>query len=224
MEARLAQLLTEGTSPHPRWLIRIDGRSEEIYEHLFERVLVAADDSADAGNSDPAHFSAHERDNESAAPGKTTASTTGKRSASNKNSGSGDEGSKEARESGRSDDEEMRKENNENNSKKSVSFSNESSANGSEGSETGDTSAAGRKVSAREQRSRKRQAMIDEHGGNFGVLPPANGKRRPPQNNKSKAKRMRPESDEECVKIKLLTGTLYLYRGRHRRAEFVRRV
>lgn len=30
--------------------------------------------------------------------------------------------------------------------------------------------------------------------------------------------------NEECVKIKLLTGTLYLYRGRNRRAEFIRRV
>jgi hypothetical protein len=33
-----------------------------------------------------------------------------------------------------------------------------------------------------------------------------------------------PKEEEECVKIKFLTGTLYLYRGKRRRAEFVRRV
>ena len=30
--------------------------------------------------------------------------------------------------------------------------------------------------------------------------------------------------DEEVVKVKLNTGTLYLYKGLHRRAVFVRRV
>jgi hypothetical protein len=29
--------------------------------------------------------------------------------------------------------------------------------------------------------------------------------------------------DEEVVKVKLITGTLYLYKGLHRRAVFVRR-
>lgn len=65
-------------------------------------------------------------------------------------------------------------------------------------------------VSAREARSRRRQT--------------ADTKKR--KNNKNSvvtaAKRQRTE--EECVKVKLLTGTLLLYRGRNPRAEFVRRV
>ena len=32
------------------------------------------------------------------------------------------------------------------------------------------------------------------------------------------------KEEEECVKIKFLTGTLFLYRGKRRRAEFIRRV
>ncbi len=35
---------------------------------------------------------------------------------------------------------------------------------------------------------------------------------------------LQPKEQEECVKIKFLTGMLYLYRGKRRRAEFVRRV
>jgi hypothetical protein len=35
---------------------------------------------------------------------------------------------------------------------------------------------------------------------------------------------LHPKEPEECVKVKFLTGTLYLYRGKRRRAEFVRRV
>ena len=85
-----------------------------------------------------------------------------------------------------------------------------------------------RTVSAREQRSQRRQAMIDEFGTAL-VSPPSHpqsgsGKRK--NNGKtSKSKRPRHEEDGKCLKIKLLTGTLYLYRGpRNRRAEFVRRV
>uniref|UniRef100_A0A7S2HBW0 Uncharacterized protein n=1 Tax=Helicotheca tamesis TaxID=374047 RepID=A0A7S2HBW0_9STRA len=32
----------------------------------------------------------------------------------------------------------------------------------------------------------------------------------------------KPDKNQEVVKVKLLTGTLYLYRGEHRRAEFIR--
>ena len=78
------------------------------------------------------------------------------------------------------------------------------------------------------EKARLRQAMIDEFGTAL-VSPPSHpqsgsGKRK--NNGKtSKSKRPRHEEDGKCLKIKLLTGTLYLYRGpRNRRAEFVRRV
>ena len=86
-----------------------------------------------------------------------------------------------------------------------------------------------RKASAREQRSKRRQAMIDEFGADV-VSPPSHpqngsGKRKHAGNGKlTKSKRFRDDEHEKCLKVKLLTGTLYIYRGKHRRAEFVRRV
>jgi hypothetical protein len=41
---------------------------------------------------------------------------------------------------------------------------------------------------------------------------------------KQDSKRTKTDDGTEVVKVHLLTGTLYLYRGLHRRAEFVRRV
>ena len=89
------------------------------------------------------------------------------------------------------------------------------------------------KVSAREARSRRRQAAIDEFGVQLHQLgatgTTANGGKRKIGGNGGRANNKkqrggRDGGDQECLKIKLLTGTLYLYRGKHRRAEFVRRV
>jgi hypothetical protein len=113
--------------------------------------------------------------------------------------------------------------------KKSVAFSNESTSQvPSEGSSTPETEGGRtkKKVSAREQRSARRQAVVDEFG--TIVSPPSHpthGGKRKHNGKSSKSKRSRQDEDDaNCLKIKLLTGTLYLYRGRHRRAEFVRRV
>jgi hypothetical protein len=88
------------------------------------------------------------------------------------------------------------------------------------------------RMSAREARSRRRQAKIDEDApfttttatGGLGEEATHSAKRRlrPPPNHGKK--RQRQADDGEVVKVKLLTGTLYLYRGQHRRVEFVRRV
>jgi hypothetical protein len=120
--------------------------------------------------------------------------------------------------------------------KKSVQFDGNNNGGGSnDGSDDSsplDESYAGMsrkdRVSAREARSRRRQAKIDED-----AVPPGTeiiGDKRhlaleghiaPPSNKKLKHN----ESDDgEVVKVKLLTGTLYMYRGAQRRAEFVRRV
>ncbi len=119
--------------------------------------------------------------------------------------------------------------------KKSVQFEGNNGGGSNDGSDDSsplDESYAGMsrkdRVSAREARSRRRQAKIDED-----AVPPGTeivgGKRHltldghhaPPNNKKPKHN----ESDDgEVVKVKLLTGTLYLYRGAQRRAEFVRRV
>ena len=79
-------------------------------------------------------------------------------------------------------------------------------------------------VSAREARSRRRQSIIDDV--KVKVVP------RKPTKQMSKRKlagaaaqarkSKRQRYDKNCVAIKFLTGTLYLYRGPQRRAEFVR--
>lgn len=65
---------------------------------------------------------------------------------------------------------------------------------------------------SREERSKRRQAMIEQDKLNWSKPVMS----RPPK--KKKAQR-----DEEVVRVPMLTGTLLLYRGAHRRAEFVRK-
>lgn len=107
---------------------------------------------------------------------------------------------------------------------KTVSFTAEES--GSDSSLKDTTSAAAKakaaaRASAREQRSLRRQAHV---GPEIGILPPPPPvvKRSAPTlnlpNNNKKSRK-----EEEVVKVPMLTGTLFLYRGPVRRAEFVRR-
>ena len=77
-------------------------------------------------------------------------------------------------------------------------------------------------VSARERRSRRRQQKVDTEE----VLPLDNtrNKRSHLAGENAANKKMRNANDENVVVVKLLTGTLYLYKGPHRRAEFVRQI
>jgi hypothetical protein len=237
LQARLAQLLTEGTSPNPRWLIKFDGqpyKDEEVYEQTFGKLLIAADDEPESLPTEPVP---PRRQNSGKSVNSTSGSSTSINTEVDKKIAAtaktdeavvgqvlpakdGDDGSKDAG-SDKKD-------------KKSVTFSNENSPIGSDESSTQETGTEGGNVSARESRSLRRQTMIDESDGvlawtsGTGNLT-VGGKRRPPPGggngkNGSKAKRPRQEGDDSVVKVKLLTGTLYLYRGRNRRAEFIRRV
>lgn len=95
----------------------------------------------------------------------------------------------------------------------------------SESSPTATASDDSDAVSAREQRSRRRHEKVDTEE----VLPLHNtrtGKKRShvtPENSTGN-KKMRTANDKNVVVVKLLTGTLYLYKGPHRRAEFVRQI
>ena len=111
------------------------------------------------------------------------------------------------------------------NKKKSVTFS-ESSPVGSEGESSSGVpgESAERKralASAREQRSLRRQTKDDDDDGTTGAKRTRQG---PIKNSglPSNSKRAR-RTDDEVIKVPMLTGTLYLYRGLHRRAEFVRK-
>jgi len=74
-------------------------------------------------------------------------------------------------------------------------------------------------VSAREQRSRRRQAKVQHEPE---VVHNTRKRSHAPLSEDANNKKMR--NSEDAVVVKLLTGTLYLYKGAHRHAEFVRRV
>ena len=85
------------------------------------------------------------------------------------------------------------------------------------------------RVSARETRTRRRQAMMEDVTATEPYeqtisKPMASGKRKLTGAALLAHKNKRQRKDENCVTVKFLTGTLYLYRGPQRRAEFVRRV
>jgi hypothetical protein len=83
--------------------------------------------------------------------------------------------------------------------------------------------------SAREARSKRRQAIIDEvPAAPAPIVAPPTGKRKTGGSSSGskikKRQRQEPAKDEPVTKVKFLTGTLYIYRGQQRRVEFVRRV
>jgi hypothetical protein len=99
------------------------------------------------------------------------------------------------------------------------------------------------KVSDREQRSRRRQALGQEEAFQAietststtatATVTTANNNARakrplPPSkgaaSNNAKNKKGKTGGDGEVLKVKLLTGTLFLYRGVHRHVEFIPRV
>uniref|UniRef100_A0A7S2S868 Uncharacterized protein n=1 Tax=Eucampia antarctica TaxID=49252 RepID=A0A7S2S868_9STRA len=80
------------------------------------------------------------------------------------------------------------------------------------------------KVSARAQRSLRRQANIETVAAKVVPRSAAAIKRGRKQSPATSSKRGKPADDEEVVKIKLNTGTLYMYRGLNRRVMFVRRL
>lgn len=208
LEGRLAQFLSESTSPNPRWLVKFDGqpqKDEEMYERGFGKILVPADDEEDTADS-----------------GSGTAKRGSKPSSGGSGSGGSNKGSGMSSEEGENVDDTIKE--NEVALIKSSQIA-EGSNEGSDTSSNVESAGGGRssRVSAREARSKRRQAKIDEEVPTLAEIAVGVESRLPivPSNAK---KRQRGEAEGEVIKVKLLTGTLYLYRGRRRRAEFVRRV
>lgn len=221
LKARLAQLLTENAVyPNPRWLVKFDGqphnKGEEVYQHNFGKVLVAAEEAGSDNNQSDANSANKEPSSNE------EVTESGPKPEMEELEEQHEAGLNNAGPSGSSEEEDGAE--NDVAKKKSVSFSNESSPALSDQSSQGASDA--KKVSAREQRSRRRQAILEDEKAAPGSISNANaGKKRPlPKNVKNAAKKARADDNDECVKIKFLTGTLYLYRGRHRRAEFIRKI
>lgn len=117
--------------------------------------------------------------------------------------------------------------------KKSVSFSTQETSDSSVVSSNNNT----KKTSAREQRTARRNrgqpeiATSSEKDVVKAEKPPAPApapKKRPPPHTGGSgggksSKKAKANPDEEVVKVPMLTGTLYLYKGLRRRAEFVRK-
>mmetsp|Transcript_26312 Transcript_26312/g.38989 ORF Transcript_26312/g.38989 Transcript_26312/m.38989 type:complete len:172 (+) Transcript_26312:56-571(+) len=117
---------------------------------------------------------------------------------------------------------------------RSVTFSLEKQSPPSPSASASDTSTA-RRLTARAARSARRQAKIEtdptKKGSNANPAKKAFKRRNDMKNmkrngssNATTTKKGAGGKDEEVVKVKLNTGTLYLYKGLHRRAVFVRRV
>jgi hypothetical protein len=210
LEGRLAQFLSESMSPNPRWLVKFDGqpqKDEEMYEKAFGKILVPADDEDDTPDSGSVATSQK--------PGLKPSGGVIRSGGSNKGTGT----SSEEGEIGEGSNKESKA-----TLKKDSQIAEGLNA-GSDASSNAESTSGGKssRVSAREARSKTRQKKIDDVVPAMGDIA-AGAKRRapiPPNNSK---KRQRGEADGEVIKVKLLTGTLYLHRGRHRRAEFVRRV
>lgn len=129
------------------------------------------------------------------------------------------------------------------NKKKGVVFSDDNESPSSakrSGRRAGDgndsASSKAKKISDREARSRRRQALMDEPSGNTPPPTPEatdNGKRKvsgaAAAAVENKRRRLSAAKKAHCesspvTKVKFLTGTLYIYRGKQRRVEFVRRI
>jgi hypothetical protein len=213
LEGRLAQFLSESTSPNPRWLVKFDGqpqKDEEMYEKAFGKILVPADDEDDTPDSGSVATSQKR--------GSKPSGVGSRSGGSNKGSGTSSEEGEIGEDSRKESKATLKKD----------SQIAEGSNAGSDTSSNAESTSEGKlsRASAREARSNRRQAKIDEDVPALPALGDitAGVKRRPPIPPNNSKKRQRGEADGEVVKVKLLTGTLYLHRGRHRRAEFVRRV
>lgn len=219
LQGRLTVLLTEGIAANPLWLIQYENnKEEELYEAAFGKLIKSAN-----GGKRPEKVSVESKSppeealsrQKSHTPTTTATAPSIKKvkleSASQSSSSAGDESKK-----------------------KSVTFSRDNSL--SDDSEQLTEEQKKKNKSDREQRSLRRQAMVQVPGSD--VVPPANNnnsnnKRRPPPKSNSTHLKKRPKLEDEKVggevvkvKLVLLTGTLFLYRGANgqRRAEFVRRV
>lgn len=271
-KGRLAQLLTEGTSPNPRWLIKFDAqpfKDEEMYEKALGKLLYSAEDSEwlidDAvidgvatmtttakTTSVPVQSGTTSRRVSSTSGGSNGSSSASSISSDGEtgtddNISSGIKGSKVIKSAtGRPKTKNRRHDHNNKNkgghqaeSSKQVSTSDDNMEDdGEEGTTSGIIGDGGKtdRANAREARSKRRQAKIDEE-----IVPEETttlllagstvvGDKRKlagpfAPGAKKLAKLVNGQGDNgEVVTLKLKTGTLFMNRGLHRRAEFVPRL
>jgi hypothetical protein len=219
-------------SPLPRWLVKFDGqpyKDEEMYELSFGKPVYSAaveeDDNGQDGTSGTEATNIDRKNNDGAVNNVETSSEGEKSDAA-----AGDKSSSKTAKSNKksvqfgtkvSGDQHINGRNGTHDASSPIEDDNDDASNKS------GSSGRNSKSSAREQRSHRRQAKIDEETlviPGTGML--VGGKRTLSSMTGPAAKKYKqnPALDSEVVKVNLLTGTLYLHRGAHRRVEFVRRV
>ena len=204
LHGRLAYKLSVGVTPNPRWLVTFDDhphKDEELYEKAFGELIKSS------GEGDSPKVSAKRRVRTSTSPSSSVYSKKTSRSSLT---------------SSDSDKVDVKKGDVPNKDSKRLSLSEvETSPNVSDGIVDVGTQESS------EQRTLRRQANVDVENEPTTVQLPIHSsdtkkRRLPPM--KQSNKRSRSQDGEEVVKVSLLTGTLYLYRGEHPRAEFIRRI
>jgi hypothetical protein len=195
VKGKLLQELSEGKTANPRWLVAFVDEPALKDEELYEKAF--GKQWADRDEDTPKPPRIRTIPAIIVPPKKVT--TKSAASSVKEDSSSDADGSRASK-------------------KKSVSFTESSPPGSGSDSSMKGRSAAARK-SAREQRSLRRQSQD-------AILPPFVAtntikRDRAPTTNLPDTKK--PRKDDEVIKVPMLTGTLYLYRGPVRRAEFVRR-
>lgn len=233
VRARLKQLLTTGSSPNPRWLVRYENqpyKNQEVYEHTFLGKVTTEPEETESksrGNSPPLSDAGSTESRGRAKRGKKPPP---KESSDTEKAGVAAE--KPAAETDERPPPEEPADDSPNGGAPRRGAGSPAAQQQSDASSS--ISAAAARLSAREARIRRRQALAAEQraegppsaaaGGGGGNGGGNRNKRKKPSGGAAGGGRKKQKSNEDCVKIKLLTGTLYLYRGPRRRAEFVRRV
>ena len=232
--ARLMELLTVASSSNPRWLIRFEespsgqnSKDEEVYEHTFVGKVTTTDQAQEGANTTDT------KAKESVdCVGKNSPSASDTGSISSRGTGRSSQRSKHSPPASYQQEQQLLP------AAAEESSSVREDGDGAPSPSASDTSAA-RLLSAREARVRRRQGAVFAH--DKPILDSkismssslhntttnsnnTNNKRKLTGAAKLAAAKKKREKEEDCVKIKFLTGTLYLYRGERRRAEFVRRV
>ena len=213
--------MTEGSSTNLRWLVKFDGQAykdEELYEQGFGKLLHSAEEADD---------------NQFGATNTKTLATGSNNKSSKRGAVSGTSSEGEKSDSSSSKKSKPKK------TKKKVVVAAQLEEKADDGTDSnhggGDEDlsdasgeSAGRskadKASAREARSKRRQAKIDEEMPvDFSTQ---GGKRKVGGTYLPSSKKLKGNTfDGEVTKVKMMTGTLFFYRGpSQRRVEFVPRV
>ena len=188
-------------------------KDEEVYQHTFGKKLVSVASASSSPSSKRGSDSNEDDHGSVQANGSMTSSPP----------------SPEPHNGFKLDNNDNEEDDEEDNRRIKTASSNHNSSNDDDDDEEGSTSFPSgtdeltreqARVSAREARSRRRQAKMVQEITKASKTRPG-GFRSGISKNGKRAR----EEGEECVKIPFLTGTLYLYRGpKKRRAEFVRRI